>query len=79
MEVDMQDPEFIVAEASTTWIDNNPSGQTTAKKFEFIINTNRARKYQLESWKFSSTFIYDPSNRSRIIVETVIAVFKKVF
>lgn len=60
--------ERIVAEISKNWprADNEP---VLAQIFEEIIEVNRLRGYQLESWRLSQLQVQGG------IVETIIAVF----
>jgi hypothetical protein len=68
----MSDPHRIVAEISKTW-----TGQTSdtrvflSRRFEEVIEENRKRGYDLESWKFSQLWVPE----ARQAVETIIAVF----
>lgn len=66
----MSDAHRIVAEVSKTWTNGHSS--TTgllSQRFEGVIEVNRQKGYELESWQFSQ------SRDGTQFVETIIAVF----
>ena len=68
----MSDPHRIVAEFSKTWM--NGTSNTPAlisQQFEAVIEQNRKRSYELESWNISQVWVPDKLT----MVETIIAVF----
>jgi hypothetical protein len=67
----VSDPYRIVAEVSKNWFRGDPpSAIFLSQKFEEVIEENRKRGYELESWQFCQTNFHPD-----IIVETIIAVF----
>lgn len=68
-------PRFIVAEVSKIWGSSSPPVDTLATRFDRVIEVNRARGYELHSWKLTSVVtgpVEDP-----IITETIVAVFEE--
>lgn len=77
-------PERIVAEVSTNWrADGTRDPVITSRRFETIINHNREKGYELESWKMQTTYSpAQPMTSTRCgsvawMNETIIAVFVK--
>jgi hypothetical protein len=74
-----EDYARIVAEVSTTWIAGESKAGVLATRFEQVIAVNEDRGYTLESWQFRQTVIYLEIDGRPQLVETIIAVFSKVF
>jgi hypothetical protein len=67
----VNDPYRIVAEISKIWLrGQSPDGAFLNQKFEDVIEQNRVRGYQLESWQFCQSH-----SGTEQMVETIIAVF----
>lgn len=63
--------KFIVAEISKNWTPGDPITELLSNKFEYVINTNEQRGYELADWKLSQVC------NENIFTETIIAIFKK--
>lgn len=70
----MEDPPFIVAEVSKTWIGgDSPSPLVLAQLFEGIINRNFKRGYRLHSFELHRVMV-----ASDEMNETIVAVFELI-
>ena len=70
-------PDRIVAEVTRNWpSDGNPELLST--QFERVIGVNKARGYDLESWRLSQLHIPRHNGCGPGVCETIIAVFVKV-
>lgn len=68
----MNQPRFIVAEVSVSWVGGGQVGKAPLSvQFEEAIEVNLKRGYQLHSWRMSQVVI-----SATELVETIIAVFK---
>jgi len=67
----MKEPEFIVAEMSTTWMHGGPAVTLISRKFEDVIERNLQRGYLLHS--FSHSQVIGRGEQQ----ETIVAVFRK--
>lgn len=67
----MKEPEFIVAEITTTWARGGPGPVLISKKFEDVIERNMQRGYVLYSFSHSQVLSVHEQQ------ETIIAVFRK--
>lgn len=77
-------PTRIVAEITRTWGDNEDRTRPLlCQRFEEVIEYNRERGYELESWQFQACATDRNKTESEElrgvpgITETIIAIFKK--
>lgn len=68
----------IVAEISKSWVNGESAHRTPliSQQFESVIDSNRARGYELRDWRFHQFSHIDQTNNGHM-TETIIAVFEK--
>lgn len=71
-------PERIVAEVTRNWPSDDPNNKLISQRFEGVIAVNVQLGYELESWRMSHTFVPPVGGFAPGIVETIVAVFKRV-
>lgn len=67
----MKQKERIVAEITKNWTKGLHESPLLCTQFELIIETNRLRGYELETWRLAQLYIAPDR-----ITETIIAVFR---
>lgn len=69
---DQQQPEFIVAEISKTWVRSTPAVELVSQKLEHVIAVNLQRGYVLYSFSHSQVMVGRDVQQ-----ETIVAVFRR--